>query len=469
MRVISDFLHRNSEHKPIIHVIGDSMVDEVYNVKVTRISPESPNVCVMQSPTDKPAETHPGGAANICYQLKNFNVNSKLFCWLDDYAADVFHKAGLVYGGITLGDYAGSLPVKKRFFDGDVQVSDRWDIECPNCGIIEGVLEDYQIRLFDAWQDHVLQEKKLPDVVIFSDYNKGIFATNNNKNSYLSAGITTIVDPKKGPLSKWKGCTVFKPNSTEAESLSGLTEWRAQCDFFQEQIGCKVVVITQQGTGVVGKVDRSYFEYRPSTCIVASKTSGAGDCFIGIFALAVSHGMSFEDAAIVAFEAGALFVQHAARNPITPWLLQKKSKYVLSKNLRQREGKLVFTNGCFDILHSGHLESLRFAKSKGDNLVVAVNSDASVSRLKGLKRPVVPLVERMEMLAALECVDYVISFEEDSPIELVKEIMPDVLIKGADWKNKSVAGTEYVKEIYFVPLVEDKSTTNIIEKIKTLM
>lgn len=187
-----------------------------------------------------------------------------------------------------------------------------------------------------------------------------------------------------------------------------------------------------------------------------------------MLALAVAHNFPVPQAAKIAYEAGSLFVQQVQRGPITPWQLQKKSKFIRSEDLKNRDYKLVFTNGCFDILHAGHLESLRFAKSKGDKLVVGVNSDASVSRLKGPKRPVVPLNERMEMLAALETVDYVISFDEDSPHELVKQIAPDVLIKGADWAHRPIAGSEFVKEVCFVPLVEDRLTTNIIEKIKEL-
>lgn len=462
MKVISDFLHKNADHRPTIHVIGDSMVDEFYDVKVTRISPESPSVCVMLSETDKPTEVLPGGAANVCHQLKNFNVNTQLFTWADQEAQTIFEKAGVKCESVC----NIQVPRKKRFFDGGMQVGNRWDVEVANCGVTAS-LADMQYSLFRTWdkQNPSCLTKKPVPLVIMSDYNKGIFNTDQVPLLLNRGMCSTIVDPKKGPLSKWRGCTIFKPNSVEAQELSGLSNWKEQCDFFKRELECEAVVITQQGNGVVGKSGKNYFEYKPQQRVHVNKISGAGDCFIGMFALAWCHNLTVEEAAIVAFEAGALFVQQRARCPITPWQLQKKSKFVVPKD---REGKLVFTNGCFDILHSGHLESLRFAKSKGDKLVVAVNSDASVSRLKGSKRPVVPLEERMEMLAALECVDYVVSFEEDSPEELVKKIMPDVLIKGADWLGKHVAGTEYVKEIYFVPLVKDKSTTNIIEKIKMM-
>lgn len=301
-------------------------------------------------------------------------------------------------------------------------------------------------------------------VFILSDYDKGVFP---NSMYSLPKNVITIVDPKNPPLAKWKGCTVFKPNAVEAFRLSdGLTDWKDQCDYFQDKLECQSVVITMNGNGVVGKSNGSYFEHHPIQRIEARKTSGAGDCFVGVLAVAIAHGMSVSDASSVAYEAGALFVQQHSRNPITPWALQKQSKFINVEDLENRNYKLVMTNGCFDILHSGHLESLRFAKSKGDKLLVAVNSDESVKRFKGEKRPVISLHERMEMLAALEFVDFVISFNEDSPYDLIKAIRPEVLVKGADWKDKGgIVGGDLVKETFFVPLVEDRSTTNIIEKL----
>ena len=132
----------------------------------------------------------------------------------------------------------------------------------------------------------------------------------------------------------------------------------------------------------------------------------------------------------------------------------------------QSEGKkVVFTNGCFDILHSGHLKTLRFAKNQGDRLLVAVNSDESVRKIKGKYRPIISLKERMEMLASLDFVDYVVSFEEDTPIELIKKIKPEVLIKGGDWEGR-IVGSDIAKETIAVPLLIDRSTTNIVERIK---
>ncbi len=128
---------------------------------------------------------------------------------------------------------------------------------------------------------------------------------------------------------------------------------------------------------------------------------------------------------------------------------------------------MVFTNGCFDLMHSGHLHTLEVAKSEGDKLIVAVNSDESIKRLKGETRPILPLQERMRLLAALECVDYVISFEDDTPQNLIEDIKPDVLVKGQDWMGKEVAGAKCVHRVCYVPLVEGHSTSTIIKKIQS--
>jgi D-beta-D-heptose 7-phosphate kinase/D-beta-D-heptose 1-phosphate adenosyltransferase len=456
MELIKKFLDRNAKKTIFLHVIGDSVVDECYKVKVTRISPESPNVCVMVSEDAKPSIVLPGGAANICYQLKNFNVRPRLFSLIDDEAYDIFVKCGIsFFGRISIDEL---IPRKKRFYDGNVQVSNRWDVEKKlNC-------QEKALELIKLWQGFQAE----PDVVIISDYDKGLFKS-EQLSFFNLTGKVVIVDPKKPPLEKWKGCTIFKPNANEAFELSGgLTHWIKQCDFFQDTLGCQSVVITQEGRGVVGKFNNKYFEYVPGYKVTPSKITGAGDCFVGVLALAVAHGFPVDEAAIIAFEAGLLYVQANFNEVITPWQFQKQSKFATTEELKNRNYKLVFANGCYDILHAGHLETLKVAKSNGDKLVVAVNSDASVSRLKGSKRPVVPLQERMDLLAALECVDYVISFDEDTPLRLIEDIRPDVLVKGADWKDKVVVGSEIAKEVIFIPLVEDKSTTNIIEKIKSL-
>jgi D-beta-D-heptose 7-phosphate kinase/D-beta-D-heptose 1-phosphate adenosyltransferase len=463
-----ELLHRFAEcldrtNSIFIHIIGDSMLDEDYQVKVTRISPECPNVNVLLSEEFRPFRRYPGGASNVCYQLNNFNIISRLFTFIDPEAFKVLRDHGIRYwGGVDLpaGHYA---PRKKRFYEKGFQVVSRLDIEKPKYGLNETDLRYLQAELCKYWSAFQVE----PDAIIFSDYNKGVFA-NDFQVSWFDSKAIKIVDPKVAPLHKWKGCNVFKPNSKEAEALSGMTDWKQQCDFFQAELGCWGVVITQEGSGIVGKDGSEYFEYRPNLTIKPLDIIGAGDCFIGTLALALVHNFSLKEASQIAFHGGLVYVQQKQRGTFGPWSFHSYGKILKNwEFLKSREYKLVFTNGCFDLVHSGHLQTLEFAKSKGDKLVLGVNSDESIKRLKGNSRPILPLSERIKLLAALDCVDFIIPFEEDTPQQLIEQIKPDVLVKGADWIGKEVAGTDCVKEVCYAPLIQGHSTSEIINKIKS--
>lgn len=445
-----------------IHIIGDSMLDEDYQVKVSRISPECANVHVLLSEDDTPFRKFPGGAANVAYQLNNFNIVSRLFTFIDDEAYKVIRNHGVKYwGGINL-PKDHYIPHKKRFYEKGFQVVARWDIEKPRYGLDDATFRHLQAELTMRWLIFQVE----PDVMIFSDYNKGIFS-GDFKLNWFDTKAVTIVDPKAAPLDRWIGCTIFKPNSKEAETLSGFKDWQRQCDFFKKELNCKAVIITQEGDGIAGKVD-DYFEYRPKCNVKPMDIIGAGDCFIGVLALAITHGFTIEESAKIAFHGGLMYVQQKQRGMFGPWSFHASGKILKNWHfLRNREYKLVFTNGCFDLIHSGHLHTLEFARNQGDKLVVAVNSDESIRRLKGDTRPILPLYERMKLLAALEHVDYVISFDEDTPQKLIEGIKPDVLVKGADWEGKEVAGADCVKEVCYVPLIQGHSTSEIIKKIKS--
>lgn len=270
MKLINEFAKCLQENQKsiFIHVIGDSMLDEDFKVNTNRISPECPNVNVLQSPDDKPFRQFPGGAANVCYQLSNFNVICRLFSFIDEEAYQIIRSKGVKYWGPIKLPKCHFIPRKRRFYAQGFQVVARWDIEQVNYGL-ESV-EELQTELLDNWQAFQAE----PDAIIFSDYNKGLF--NNFNVNRIKTNAITIVDPKAAPLERWRGCTVFKPNSNEARELSGKQDWKSQCDYFKKVLGCKVVIITQAGDGIVGKTD-DYFEYRPKLNITPIDIVGAGD------------------------------------------------------------------------------------------------------------------------------------------------------------------------------------------------
>jgi D-beta-D-heptose 7-phosphate kinase/D-beta-D-heptose 1-phosphate adenosyltransferase len=222
---------------------------------------------------------------------------------------------------------------------------------------------------------------------------------------------------------------------------------------------------------VYGLGSEGEFTYAPKKKVVANSVVGAGDCFVAILALAYSHQMPIGDCIEVAFEAASVYVQKRYNEPITPYELLShedsiSAKFIKPEDLIGRNFSLCFTNGCFDVLHQGHIELLRFAKSTADKLVVEINTDESVVRLKGQDRPINSLESRMYMLSMFEFVDFIIPFDSDTPLDLIEMIHPEVLCKGGDYKPEDVVGADVVKDVRIFPYVEGKSTSNLIKKIR---
>ncbi len=456
-KIINEFLQRCKQYRPKIAVIGDSMIDEYYYVNADRVSPEFP-IPVMKSHGLEPNEALPGGAANVYMQFKHFDVDVDFISMIDRYGQKIFENHGI--NTDLCACIPSSIPIKRRLYHGDFPLC-RWDIEEKNFGLFKEELDVAQSRIFERYR------KGEYPVAIFSDYDKGVFS--NTK--FQESDTITIVDPKNLPLDKWEGCTIFKPNEKEAEALSGEVYWQDQCDFFMQELECQAVVITQGGTGVVGKVGPKYFEYKPYKAVKANSVIGAGDMFVAVLALTQAHAMDIVDGVKVAFEAGSLYVQRKHNQPVTPQELLKhidpvSAKFVLPEDLRDRDYKLVFTNGVFDLLHTGHTYLLENAKSFGNKLVVALNSDQSVKKIKGNSRPIVPLEGRKKIIASLEFVDFVVVFDEETPYNLMKQIQPDIIVKGGDYEAEDVVGSDIAK-VEIIPLIEGQSTTKLVNEIRS--
>jgi D-beta-D-heptose 7-phosphate kinase/D-beta-D-heptose 1-phosphate adenosyltransferase len=452
MGLIQEFLARNRQKKLNIHCLGDALIDEYYAVQVSRISPEFP-MPIMKS-EGLNFELRPGGAANVAHQLRNFNVSTDLFCFFDEYAAAVFGRNDLRQKAIKCTPC--TLPIKRRYLDGKIQII-RHDIEFPLCGLDEHLIHCFWKHLRDT-----IGLLPKPDVAILSDYNKGFFSDEDFRLSDLYSGVKTIVDPKKGPLKKWTGCTVFKPNAKEALELTGRTRWQEQARQLQTELECEAVVITFGGEKVVGIQRDDYFHFVPRKSVEVESVVGAGDCFAAIFSVAFGHGFSVPEAAEIAWNAGSVYVQNAMNRPMVPAEIAP-DKIVAPEDLTKRDFTLIFTNGVFDMgLTGAHVKYLKEAKYQGEKLVVALNSDDSVTRLKGVGRPVMPLEERMQILASLDCVDFVTSFEEDTPLEIIKKIKPQMIVKGGDYQPEDVVGHGIVP-VMVTPRHKSTSTTDKIK------
>ena len=431
--------------KTKIGVVGDAMIDQYYHVNIKKISPEFP-IPVMASDCESSLD-QPGGAANVAYQFKDFNVEVNLISFIDKLSKDFFVSKNL---DVSLSvEIDVKIPRKKRFYSQGFPTY-RWDVEKFLYGI-----EDIHS------QSNKLKNKSIDqkfDCIIFSDYEKGVFC-NDWPQELIKKYPLTIVDPKSNDINKWKGCTVFKPNAKEAICISGKNNLIDAAKFLKDVLDCKGVVVTNGGDGIVIVTDE-VLEIKPNKKIKAKSVIGAGDCFIAFLGLSLARGFSIEESVEISWHAGFNYVQNQYNQPLLKSaffdVLDQKR---ITPDFSNRDYKLVFTNGCFDGgLTAGHVECLKFAKQQGDKLVVAINSDASVKRLKGQERPFVPLDQRMNIVAALEFVDYVVSFEEDDPLELVKKIKPDIIVKGGDYNLKDVVGNE-LAEVRICPKYECLSTT----------
>lgn len=457
--MLKEFVKRDRENKKLsIAVVGDSMLDEYYNVNISRVSPEYP-VSVLESESFA-HDTYPGGAANVCYQFSNFNVDVKLFSFLDLVSSYIFKDIFNINIISSIQDERISVPIKRRFQQGNHQII-RWDIEKQNYGLPSDLISSFQESLITRFKNFEF------DVVVFSDYDKGVFS------NYFSMDLCRVhtnsillIDPKKGPLErKWIGHSkdIIKPNFKEACEISKYQNPEDQLRFIQNMTGMSPV-ITKGGEGVYWFDDSVISHYKSQNFINPVSVIGAGDCFISFLAMARGRDFSLSESIQIAYEASSKYILGKYNKPLYPIDILSE-KYISPQDLKNRDFYLVFSNGCFDLFHCGHLSTLKFAKSKGDKLVVAINSDESVKRLKGETRPILNLEERIKVLSALECVDYVVSFEEDTPEEVIKTIRPDFIVKGPDYSSTEVVGSEYVKNVFIAPHIENISTTSIINRI----
>jgi D-beta-D-heptose 7-phosphate kinase/D-beta-D-heptose 1-phosphate adenosyltransferase len=452
-QILNNFLENNNKKRLKIHCVGDAMIDEYYKVKVNRISPEHP-VPVMVCQND--VVRKPGGSANVAYQFKHLNVDTQLICFYDKIAFSIFSQHNIPSLPLEVSNLTCCLPIKRRYLDNGVQVAPRHDFEKKLCGLSLDQIDIFSKSLISLIKDD------LPDVAILSDYDKGFFQSEKYRILDHYKNVITIVDPKNGPLDKWKGCTIFKPNSKEAESLSGKKNWKDQAKFIQEKIECESVVITFGGEKVAGIWKNDFFVYTPDKQVNVESVIGAGDCFAAFFASAIGHGFNPIEAAEISWTAGSVYVQQRMNRPVVPAELSP-DKIVSPDDLTSRDFKLVFTNGCFDILHKGHIETLKFCKSKGDKLVVALNSDESIKKFKDKLRPIVPLEHRMAVMSAIEFVDFVVCFDQETPLDVIKKIKPDVIVKGCGYQEDNIVGADLVPEVFIALTIEDSSTTKFAE------
>lgn len=467
---------------PRILLVGDVMLDRYFSGTVERISPEAP-VPVLHV---RRSFHRPGGAGNVAVNVAAMGGATTLVGAIGADEAGRCLRAVLEHDGVDGGELVetSTIPttVKTRLLAGHAQIA-RFDEEA--------VLDDAGLR-----HDLVRRIGALiaeADVAVLSDYAKGVCDPTVCRaviDAARSRSVPVIVDPKGHDFAKYAHATLITPNRTEAMAVvgfpingpdDGLRAARALCERFS--IDSAVVTLGERGMVVVAGEESAVI---PTQAKQVFDVTGAGDSAVATLAVALGRGMPLREACFLANAAAGLQVSRVGTARIT-WsevlgAIDQTAKAAQTKLVSRAdleaavlqaraEGKRIgFTNGCFDILHHGHVQLLEAAARECDLLVVGVNSDASVARLKGPPRPFVPSSERQAVLAGLSAVGLVCEFGEDTPLELIRLVEPDVLVKGADYAAENVVGADVVKarggRVVTPLFVPDASTTNIVDRIR---
>lgn len=463
-------------------VAGDAMLDVYYWGDVGRISPEAPVPVVRV--VNKSCTL--GGAGNVALNLRGLGCRATLLGIRGDDTAGTDMARSLAEN--TIMDELVVQPshpttTKTRVL-GQGQQLVRLDEEQYWEG--DGEMATALVTVFERHLDKV-------DVVILSDYGKGFFSTRLAE-AFIArcnaAKVPVFVDPKGSDWSRYAGATCVTPNTREfmqacALSVDDEHEIEVQAGTMIERLGLEALLITRGARGMSLFTGNDAAVHIPTEAKDVFDVSGAGDTVISVIAAATGVGMPIADAAALANCAAGIVVQKVGTAPIERVALETTvrnrqtegpaKQYALEDAVnmvavwQKDQQQVVFTNGCFDLLHAGHIKLLHAAAREGDKLVVGINSDASVRRLKGESRPVLPEDERAAILAAIGCVDMVIIFSEDTPIRLIEALKPDVIVKGGDYTLNTVVGRDLVESyggrVCLVPLKDGVSTTNIINAV----
>ena len=468
-----------------ILVVGDFMLDRYLSGSATRISPEAPVPVVSV----KKEMLKVGGAGNVALNIVALGSRVRALTTIGDDS----------FGAILASElYSRGVETDFLFRDSDRRTSLKTRVVAQNQQLLR-YDEEAIIPAGETFSNYIIEKKEeiFQDIsgVILSDYGKGVLTPEITQLVIRQAkqrNLPVFVDPKGTDYSKYSGADFCTPNLKELGEASGCT------DLLEEETICAaalsvgricsienlLVTRSEKGMSLVACNTGEKRDY-PAVAKEVSDVTGAGDTVIATFCLGVVSGFSMDICCEVANAAASIVVSkfgaatadiseieavmyEATRVSRQKVHTQEEIK-AIAESLHRNGKKVVFTNGCFDLVHAGHISSFSRAKAFGDVLIVGVNSDASIRRLKGEKRPIVDLKNRLKLLESIELIDYLVPFEEDTPQGLIEAIRPDVLVKGKDWEGKAVAGSDFLKSyggrLEFIDLERGLSTTAIIEKI----
>lgn len=464
-------------NKARVLVIGDVMLDRYWSGVTSRISPEAPVPVVHV----QEMEERPGGAGNVALNIAALGGQATLLsiCGADA-MGDILEKKLQAAGVECLLQRSPNVPTisKIRVLSLHQQLI-RLDFE-EDFHILDtqALLTDYQALL------------KKTDIIVLSDYAKGSL---HNVPEFIAlaraAGIPVFVDPKGHDFSIYRGATLLTPNRREFEAIVGICrdeeELVRKGTALLREFDIEALLVTrgEQGMTLIRQGESEL--HLPAKAREVYDVTGAGDTVIAVLAAAYAEKHDLPQAASIANLAASIVVgKLGAATVSVPELrrtiqeehffgqgvMTEEQLLIAVSDARAHNERIVMTGGCFDILHAGHVAYLEQAKRFGDRLVVAVNDDASVSRLKGAARPINTLARRMAVLAGLSAVDWVVSFSDDTPERLVNSVLPDVWVKGGDYRVEELPEAKPVLanggDVKILQFVEGCSTTDIVEKLK---
>jgi D-beta-D-heptose 7-phosphate kinase / D-beta-D-heptose 1-phosphate adenosyltransferase len=436
-----------------ILVVGDVMLDTYWHGATSRISPEAPVPVVN---VDR-QEYRAGGAANVAINASMLGAKVKLHGLVGEDAPSNILSEILIKQGIEsfLHPVPGSKMLNKLRVISRQQQVIRLDFEDKySRSNAQLIMPGFRAALSEV------------NVVVLSDYLKGtLSAVDQLIEAANKQGVRVLVDPKGSDFTRYKGATIITPNLSELEAVVGHCSSEEELDRkandLRDALDIETILLTRSEKGMILYTRGQAAISLPARAQDVFDVTGAGDTVIATLATAISSGVNLVEAVNMANYAAGVVVSKLGTSTVSIGELKRAMnnadaevpRGICDENeLRRRieDGKargdrMVMTNGCFDILHPGHIDYLERARKLGDRLIVAVNDDKSITRLKGSNRPINELTNRMKMLAALSCVDWVIPFSEDTPERLYSILLPDILVKGGDYSEDEIAGASQVK------------------------
>lgn len=479
-------LSETGKRPKIIAVVGDVMIDRYLTGRVDRISPEAP-VPVLQHSHDRAVA---GGAANVAVNIVALGCEVRL--------------VGAVGNDQDANDLKGILT--EAGVSTALLVTDRSRPTVSKTRVISGRQQFFRIdrefrgRLSREAEEAIIEAARAAiaeaEILVLSDYAKGVFSDHVIKRvigSAKSAGKLVLVDPKRQMLEAYEGADIIKPNAGELSAATGMpcstdAEVEAAAETLLGQFdGALLVTRAESGMSLARRGLPT--KHIKSSMLEVADVTGAGDTALAALSVSIVEGLTMDDAAVISNVAAGVAVSklgtavvsqselnaaiaRASSAAYHPGSLAIESTAAeMAATWRRMGERVVFTNGCFDLIHAGHIELLSFAAGQGDRLIVALNSDSSVRGLKGPNRPIQTEADRARIVGALRAVDLVVLFDDVTPLSLIDAISPDVLVKGADYSEDQVIGGDLVKSrggrVALFPLMEGRSSTKIVERMRS--